>query len=244
MSTPASPSPDQQGPDQQAPDQATAEQQARRLAAAAIADGDPTSWFERLYARARDGDLVVPWDRHAPGRVLLEWVTDRQLSGAGRRAIVVGCGLGDDAELIASLGFDTTAFDISPSAVQAARARFPDSPVHYAAADLLDLPDDWLEQFDLVVESMTLQALPDPPRDLAIASVGKLTAPGGTLIVAARAREPEDPDVEGPPWALTRQEIDALAAPGLRPVRIADLRDSGPPYARRWRAEFTRPVQS
>jgi SAM-dependent methyltransferase len=236
MSTPASPAPDRQPADQQA-----AEQQVRRLAAAAIADGDPTSWFERLYAGAQDGELVVPWDRHAPGRALLEWVTDRQLSGGGRRAVVVGCGLGDDAELIASRGFDTTAFDISPSAVQAARKRFPDSPVHYAAADLLNLPGDWLEQFDLVVESMTLQALPDPPRDVAIASVGRLTAPGGTLIVVARAREPEDPDVDGPPWALTRQEIDALAGPGLRPVRIEDLRDAGPPYARRWRAEFTRP---
>jgi SAM-dependent methyltransferase len=125
--------------------------------------------------------------------------------------------------------------------VRATLRRYPDSRVSYSTADLLSVPAAWLESFDLVVESMTLQALPDPPRAAAIASVGRLVAPGGTLIVIARAREPGDPD-DGPPWALTHDEIDALAGSGLRPVRIEDLRDPGPPSARRWRAEFTRPA--
>jgi SAM-dependent methyltransferase len=206
-----------------------------------VATDDPTAWFERVYAAAEAGETEVPWDRAAPNRLLVQWAGDGGLSGDGRRAVVVGCGLGDDAEFIAGLGFATTAFDISATAVRAARRRYPESRVSYAAADLLSLPAAWLESFDLVVESMTLQALPDPPRAEAIASVGRLVAPGGTLIVIARAREPGDPD-DGPPWALTHAEIDALAGPGLRPVRIEDLRDPGPPSARRWRAELTRPA--
>jgi len=95
--------------------------------------------------------------------------------------------------------------------------------------------------FDLVVESMTLQALPAPARPPAIAAVGELVTSGGTLLVIARAREDSDPD-PGPPWALTRAEIDALADSGLVPARIEDLRETGPPPARRWRAEFTRPA--
>ena len=54
-------------------------------------------------------------------------------------------------EYLASLGYPTTAFDISPAAVEQTRARFPDSAVTYDVADLLALPRGWLGGFDLVV---------------------------------------------------------------------------------------------
>jgi SAM-dependent methyltransferase len=221
------------------------EELARRLAASAIADDDPTAWFEQIYVAAEAGQTAVPWDHGGPSRFLVQWAQDRdrrggELRGDGRRAVVVGCGLGDDAEFIAAHGFDTTGFDISPAAVRTAQRRHPDSSVRYTTADLLNLAADWLQAYDLVIESNTLQALPDPPRGTAIASVGRLVAPGGTLLVLARAREPGEAD-DGPPWALTRAEIDALAGAGLAPARIEDLREPGPPPARRWRAEFSRP---
>jgi SAM-dependent methyltransferase len=216
---------------------------ASRLAAEAISDGHPTAWFERVYTAAAAGQTRVPWDRGVPNRVLTAWADEHDLRGDGRRAIVVGCGTGDDAEFIAARGFATTGFDISPTALRAARERYPDSPVTYTTADLFALPDGWLRAFDFVMESMTLQALPAQARGPAIAAVGQLVAPGGTLLVIARAREAADPD-PGPPWALTRAEIDALGGSGLVPVRIEDLREAGPPPARRWRAEFTRPAPS
>ena len=209
------------------------------MAEQAIAAGDPTGWFEPLYAAAAAGQLTVPWDRGEPSRYLTQWAADRGLHGEGRTAVVVGCGLGEDAEFIAGLGFDTVAFDISPTAITAARARFPGSAVRYEAADLLHPPPDWISAFDLVVESLILQALPDPPRSEAITRLGALVAPGGTVIVIARAREPEQ-TVDGPPWALTRAEIDALGQAGLVPVGIEDLIDPQMPWPRRWRAEFRR----
>ena len=217
-----------------------AEEIAGRLAAESIATGDPTGWFEQIYAEAAAGRMEVPWDRGAPGRYLTEWAEVRALDGAGRSAVVVGCGLGDDAEFIAGLGFLTTAFDISPTAIATARRRFPGSGVRYQAADLLKPPAGWHQAYDLVVESLILQALPDPPRRDAIARLGDLVAVGGTLIVIARAREPGQP-VDGPPWALTRAEIDALADGGLEPVRIEDLTDPQMSWPRRWRAELRRP---
>jgi SAM-dependent methyltransferase len=217
-----------------------AEEIASQMAAEAIAAGDPTGWFEQLYAAAAAGQTVVPWDRGAPSRYLTQWATARALDGAGRTAVVVGCGLGDDAEFIAGLGFQTLAFDISPTAIATARRRFPGLTVQYQAADLFNSPDAWHQAFDLVVESLTLQALPDPPRRHAIAKLRDLVAPGGTLIVIARAREPGQV-VDGPPWALSRAEIDALANGGLRPVRIEELHDPEMPWPRRWRAEFRRP---
>jgi SAM-dependent methyltransferase len=218
-----------------------AEEIASRMAAESIAAGDPTGWFEQLYAAAAGGQLAVPWDRGAPSRYLTQLAADCGLRGPGH-AVVVGCGLGNDAEFIAGLGFQTTAFDISPTAIATAHRRFPGSAVRYQTADLLHPPAAWRQAFDLVVESLTLQALPDPPRRDAIASLASLVAPHGTLIVIARACEPGQA-VDGPPWALTRAEIDALTDNGLEPVRIEDLTDEQMPWPRRWRAEFRRPVR-
>jgi SAM-dependent methyltransferase len=212
---------------------------ARRLAAEGLAARDATAWFERLYAAAEDGDAVVPWDRGAPHPLLLEWGAG--VEGGGRRALVVGAGLGADAEYVAGLGFETVAFDVSATAVRTARRRFPESPVDYVVADLLDPPDEWHEAFDLVVESLTVQSLPDPPRRDAIAQVGRMVAPGGTLLVIATARDEADGPVQGPPWPLTRAEVESFAAGGLEPVRIEDLRDAQQPEIHRWRAQFTRP---
>jgi hypothetical protein len=47
--------------------------------------------------------------------------------------------------------------------------------------------------------------------------------------------------VDGPPWPLTRADVEAFAASGLRTVRIEDIRDAADPGVRRWRAEFTLP---
>jgi SAM-dependent methyltransferase len=205
---------------------------ARELAAASLSADHPTRWFEDLYVAAEAGDAVVPWDRGGPHPLLLEWAAG--VRGAGRRALVVGAGLGADAELLAGRGFATVAFDVAPTAIRTARERFPDSAVDYRVADLLDPPPEWAGAFDLVVESLTVQSLPDAVRPRAIANVAGFVAPGGTLLVIAAARDAGDGPVEGPPWPLTRAELDAFAAGALRPERVERL-------AERWRAEFRRP---
>ncbi|MDX6347218.1 MAG: hypothetical protein QOF84_2008 [Streptomyces sp.] len=227
------------------------DEEARRLAAESLDSDDPTGWFERLYTAAAHGEADVPWDRRAPHRLLVEWARARGLDGGGldgggldgggRRALVVGCGLGEDAEYVAGLGFDTVAFDIAPTAVRAARDRFPGSPVRYLTADLLDPPAEWRQAFDLVVESLTVQALPRALRPAATARVAGMVAPGGTLVVIAGARDEQDGRADGPPWPLTRADVEAFAASGLRTVRIEDIRDAADPGVRRWRAEFTLP---
>lgn len=202
-------------------------------------DEDATGWFERLYAEADVGAAVVPWERPHPRLLLVQWAEDRGLEGRGRRALVVGCAYGVDAEFVSELGFDTVAFDIAPTAIRTARSRFPDSSVRYVVGDLLDPPTEWREAFDLVVESHNVQALPDEIRPEAIARVVTMVAPGGTLLVLAAARDTDAP-VDGPPWPLTRTEVESFATNGLRPVRIEEIPDPEDPETRRWRAEFVR----
>jgi SAM-dependent methyltransferase len=202
---------------------------------------DPTGWFEPLYRAAEAGEATVPWDHHAASPLLVSWSRGRGLDGRGRRAIVVGCGLGDDAEHVASLGFRTVAFDIAPTAIAGARRRFPESAVEYVVADLLKLPAEWRFAFDLVVEHITVQALPESVRAAAIAAVAELVAPGGTLLVISGARSEGEP-ADGPPWPLVRAEVEAFATGGLEVVTIEEVaagRDR--PWSRAWRAEFRRP---
>ncbi|MET7327667.1 methyltransferase domain-containing protein [Nonomuraea sp. NPDC005650] len=204
-----------------------------RLAAESLAGGDPTGWFERLYAESASGDAIVPWDSRSPHFLLTEWARP----GRGR-ALVVGAGLGDDAEHVAGLGYETVAFDVSESAVRLAGERFPGSEVRYQVADLLAPPAEWRHAFDLVVEVMTVQALPEPLHGRAIAAIAEFVRPGGTLLVIASGREEGGPAF-APPWPLTPSEIGAFATGGLETGKVEDLRDG---ERHRWRATFHRPV--
>ncbi|WP_238016868.1 methyltransferase domain-containing protein [Dactylosporangium sp. AC04546] len=209
----------------------------RGLAAESLARDDAVGWWDTLYVAAGEGVTAIPWDRGGPHRLLASWAAEHQPPDRGR-ALVVGCGLGADAEFLAAQGWTTTAFDVSPEAVRTARERFPDSPVEYAVADLFALPEGFAGGFDLVLESMTVQALPRALRERAVAAVRSLVAPGGTLLViAAVADESQDENVAGPPWPLTRADVESFARDGLDARRIEQIDLDG---AARWRAEFGR----
>ena len=218
------------------------EEQEKREIVRSLAGGDPTGWFERLYRAGAAGELDMPWGRTEPNSLLARWAAERGLGGTGQRAVVVGCGQGADAEYVASLGFQTVGFDIAETAIRLARQRYPGSAVRYRVADLLDPPVEWRRAFDLVVEIITVQALPDPPRHQAIVNVGRLVAPGGTLFVVEWAREEHEQPPELAPWPLTGAEVEAFATDGLAPVRIDLAPGSAGPADRRWLAEFRRPV--
>ena len=218
---------------------------ARQLAAASVAGGDQAGWFEQLYAEGEAGASVVPWVLGEPNESLVEWAAgldgDGPLDGRGKRALVVGCGTGDDAEFLAGLGFAVTGFDIAPTAIAAARRLHPGSVVRYQVADLLDLPPEWSAAFDLVAEVYTVQPLFGEARARALAALHGPVAPGGTLLVIARATNDAEPERDPGmmPWPLTRRELDLAGGP-LRPVLIEQFVDSEDPPKLRWRAEYRR----
>jgi SAM-dependent methyltransferase len=214
--------------------------EADRLAHEAASDGEPTRWFEELWSAAARDEVDMPWDRTAPYPPVLEHV-ERARDGSGRRAVVVGAGLGADAELLASRGYRTVAFDLASSAVALARSRHPATAVDYRVADLLDLPHDLVGAFDLVVDVFTVQALPRTLRDEAVAGVRSLLAPGGELL-AVQFVLPDGADVgQGPPWLLTREEVESFAAGDVRQESLVQvphpLRPDGP---RTWVGVFRR----
>jgi SAM-dependent methyltransferase len=190
--------------------------------------------FEAIYAGAEAGGSKPPWDYGGPRPQLVEWAEARALAGGGRTALVVGCGYGADAEFLAHLGFRTTGFDFAPTAIAAARRKYPASEVNYLVADVLDLPREWRHGFDLVVESLTVQSTPPEQHTAVTQSIAALVAPGGTLLVLATTRD-EGSEVTGPPWPLSRAELDEFASGDLIMRRVERI-DSGA----WWRAELSR----
>src|ERR1700704_4366567 len=126
--------------------------------------------FENIYAQAGDDLSEIPWATLRPMPELVTWL-DRQAPAAGQTALVVACGLGDDAEEVSRRGFRVTAFDLVPAAIAHCRARFPDTAVDYQVADVFRLPAEWFQAFDLVMEVRTLQSLPLADRGAAAASI-------------------------------------------------------------------------
>jgi 2-polyprenyl-3-methyl-5-hydroxy-6-metoxy-1,4-benzoquinol methylase len=213
----------------------TSREWARRadeLAAQAYAQGRPTAWFDQLYAEGVADRIDMPWNRSDPQPLLREWYERWAPGRVPARACVVGCGLGADAEFLAADRWTTTGFDLSPTAIEQAAARHPGSTVAYRVADLLDLPDDLIGGFDLVVEIFTLQAMPDPPRADAARGVVSLAAPGATLLAVAR-RDIGVP-AQPPPFPLTRDDMRLLEVDGVEAVRLEELPDA------MWRAELVR----
>ncbi len=193
------------------------QQKIKSFAEEALHQSDPTGWFERLYEDAQGDPSQVPWAHLTTHPHLQNWLDRKDVKGQGRTALVIGCGLGDDAEALQSRGFEVTAFDISSTAIAWCQQRFPNSAVTYCVADLFAIPSDWQKGFDLVVESRTIQALPLNVRTQVIGAIATLVAVRGTLLVLTRLRATES-EPDGPPWPLSNAELAQFETLGLREI--------------------------
>jgi SAM-dependent methyltransferase len=200
--------------------------------------GNDEEPFESIYARAGANLDSIPWAGLAPNPALVEWLASQpgrgegggSDRGRGAPALVVACGLGDDAEELARRGYAVTAFDVSPTAIEKCRERFPASTVDYLVADVFDLPDGWTESYALVVEIRTLQSLPPDVRGQAARAIAATVAPGGQLFIRTAVREPDEP-LGSRPWPLIASELNALIDAGLTECEARE----DPPGTQRFR---------
>ena len=213
----------------------------RELAGEYIRKGDQLGWFEALYQEAESGSAAIPWADMEPNPRLLEFWKSHPLETAGRRALVIGSGLGDDSEQLAAWGFETTGFDISRTAIEKTKKRYPKTQVEYVVADLFHPPEAWIRSFDFVLEIYTVQAFTGELRGKAIEALAELVAPGGRLLVIARGRGDGEPEAPGPPWPLMREEMNGFRRAGLEEELFEDYAEPEPPWVRRFRALYRRP---
>jgi SAM-dependent methyltransferase len=212
----------------------------RELASEFTRRGNQLGWFEALYAEAGADNSAIPWADMVPNPRLVEFWQTHPLEAVGKRALVIGSGLGDDSEQLAAWGFQTTAFDISPTAIAATKKRYLNTKAEYLVADLFHPPAEWQRAFDFVLEVHTVQAFTGDLRARSIAQIAEFVAPGGRLLVIARGRAEDEPQGQGPPWPLTRDEIDGFHRAGLEEESFEDYADPEPPWVRRFRALYRR----
>ena len=216
-----------------------ARKRAGQLAREFLQRGDATGWFEAVYTEAHSHEQAVPWADMVSNPNLVQWLNRRNIQGQGQQALVVGCGLGDDAEELAHRGFEVVAFDIAPTAIDWCKKRFPASQVEYVVADALNAPSAWNGSFDFVFEAYTLQSLPADVRRKAIPCIAGMIAQTGTLLVICRGRSPED-HPGSLPWPLTKEELDMFLSAGLQQVQFEDYLDLEELPTRRFRVEYRR----
>lgn len=200
---------------------------------------DPTGWFEELYLAASGDESAIPWAKLEVNPNLTSWIEKYNLQGRGKTALVVGCGLGDDAEALAELGFEVTGFDISPTAIAWCRQRFPDTRVNYIIDDLLQLSTIAENEYNFILESYTLQALPAAVRPQGMETIARLLAPNGTLLVICRGRN-GDESATSLPYPLTKEELSYFEELDLKRVELEDYIYPENSSIRRFRIEYTR----
>ena len=199
------------------------------MSEAALEAGMPLAWFEELYSTADRDDDWIPWSDGHPNPLLVEWAVGQQDLG---RALVVGCGLGEDAAFLDQRGWDVTAFDLSPTAVEWAKELFSESKIEWLTANLLDLPEEWNSSFDLVLEVHILQAMPEFIRLQASPKLAPLVRNGGHLVCIGRFQTDSGP-VEGPPWPLSRSFIESIGENlPMQGLDVCSLPDDEPDVSR------------
>ena len=177
--------------------------------------GDVLGWFEALYKESAGNNELIPWADLEPNRFFKEWADGKGLKGEGRKALVVGCGIGDDARYLYDLGFKVTAFDISPTAIEWAKRLHAETDIVFETADLFEPIRGWLEAFDFVLEVYTIQPLPIEMRSTVIDAIAAFVADEGELVVVTHGREDdEEPDVV--PWPVSRRDLSRFEENGLK----------------------------
>ena len=170
-------------------------------------NNDPTGWFDSIYKSANGDHTKVFWADLEPSPYLVSWLEKNPIDKPSKRACVIGCGVGDDAEALSKFGFEVTAFDISVTAIELCKNRYKDTKVNYVVADLFDYPKEWFESFDVVYECNTIQVLPGDYRIKARIAMSSLICKDGYILVSCRSRN-EGEKENAIPLPLTKGEMD------------------------------------
>jgi len=140
----------------------------------------------------------TPWDSGLPSKHLEQFLSEGRIKPC--RTLELGCGTGTNAIFLAQQGFDVTAVDLSPAALESARAKAAQAGVkiNFIEADVTAMPDLGAP-FSFVFDRGTYHIV----RKINLAGFQKMLAhvvePAGFyLVLAGNANTLDAPD-KGPP---------------------------------------------
>jgi SAM-dependent methyltransferase len=170
----------------------------------------PTS-HERMTGLPWDasyGDGPAPWDLGRPQPTVVRMASRGGFAGA---VLDAGCGTGENALHVASLGVPVLGVDVAGTALAIARAKAQDRgiEVEFAPADALHL-ERLGRRFETVLDCGLFHTFDADERPGYVASLASVTAHGGTLYVVCF--RDEGPDTG--PHPVSQQELRGAFHPG------------------------------
>jgi 2-polyprenyl-3-methyl-5-hydroxy-6-metoxy-1,4-benzoquinol methylase len=205
-------------------------------------ENKPLDWFDTIYKIAHGDHTKVFWADLEPSPYLINWLEKNIIKKSSKKAIVIGCGVGDDAEALSKYGFEVTAFDISPTAIELCKNRYPNTKVNYLVANLFDYDKSWFQNFDLVYECNTIQVLPGEYRIKARVCISNLVCKDGYALVSCRSRA-EGKQLDDIPLPLDKKEIDKFKVDDkLEEISFLSYNDNQTPRVPHFFAVYKRVV--
>jgi ubiquinone/menaquinone biosynthesis C-methylase UbiE len=182
----------------------------RTLAEDPFGGREPTS-HERMTGVPWDAsyhDGPAPWDIEQPQPAIARVAAEGGFTGA---VLDVGCGSGDNALHIASLGLPVLGVDVAETALVTARRKAEDRGIdaEFEVADAFHL-EHLGRKFDTVVDSGMFHTCDGEERPRYVASLASVTEHGGTLYLLCFS----DEGPETGPHPVTREELRAAFGPG------------------------------
>jgi ubiquinone/menaquinone biosynthesis C-methylase UbiE len=149
------------------------------------------------------------WDIGRPQPAIVRLASERGLAGA---VLDAGCGTGENALHVASLGFSVLGVDVAETALAIAREKAADRgiEVEFAAADALHL-ERLGRRFETVLDCGLFHTFDRDERPGYVASLASVTEPGGTLYVLCFS----DAGPDTGPYPLSQEDLRAAFNPSF-----------------------------
>jgi SAM-dependent methyltransferase len=152
-------------------------------------------------------DGPAPWDLGRPQPAIVRLASEGGFAGT---VLDAGCGTGENALHVASLGLSVLGVDVAETALALARAKADDRgiKVEFAAVDAFEL-ESLGRTFAMVLDCGLFHSFDGDERPRYVASLGSVIEQGGTLYVLCFS----DDGPETGPHPISQDELRAVFNP-------------------------------